>query len=263
LSPNSPGDGEPGPKRRPRFVYGYYSYSGQLLDIELSTYWMLPAAFGPATQGDRTRFPENFTYLRQRFPWLQLEAVIADAGAGYQNCLDLIWDAGALRLVDIVTSASDRDPDRQLQRGYDDKGHPLCPFGCKMRSNGHDYERRLTKWRCSKRCLSKPPDDRPICDFQQAAYKHGYTVAIGRAHTDGSTRLAREIPYGSDRWKKLYHRRNSAESRNSVLQRLGLKRLPVHGLAAGHTVILLGDFIANQCTLIRLVSEALALQLTS
>lgn len=262
LSPNATQQKQTGRKRAPRFVYGYYSYCGQLLDDTLATYWMLPASFGPANQGDRERFPENFTYLRQRFPWLQFDAVLADAGAGYQNCLDLIWEAGALRLVDTVARAGDNDPDVHLRRGYDAKGYPLCPFGFVMRSNGHDYDRRQTKWRCAKQCLLKPKDERPDCDYLKTDNKHGYTVSIGRTHHDGKVRLAREIPVGSSRWKKLYHRRNSAESRNSVLERLGLKRLPVHGLPAGHVAILQADFIANQHTLIRLIREANALPVT-
>ena len=188
--------------------------------------------------------------------------MLADAGIGYQKCLDLIWEAGALRLVDIISSPSDKDPAVQLQRGYDDRGYPLCPFGYVMRSNGHDYQRRQTKWRCRKSCLSQPADKRPPCDYLQEKYKHGYTVSVGRAHADGSVRLAREIPYGSDRWKEMYHRRNCTESRNSVLEHMGLKRLPVHGLGASHVAVMQGDFIANQHTLIRLMREANTLPMT-
>jgi hypothetical protein len=261
-NPNASQKKKSGKKRASRMVYGYYSYCGQVLDDELATYWALPAAFGPATTGDRTLFPQNFAYLGERFPWLQPDAVLADAGAGYQNCLNLIWEAGALRLVDIVSSASDDDPQVQVLRGYDDKGHPLCPFGFPMRSNGHDYQRRQTKWRCAKACLLRPADERPDCAYLKGSGKHGYSTIVGRTHADGSVRLAREVAYGSDRWKQLYHRRNCAESRNSVLERLGLKRLPVHGLAACHVTILQADFIANQRTLIRLMREANALPLT-
>lgn len=255
-NPNMSQEKTGGKKRASRVVYGYYSYCGQLLDDELATYWALPAAFGAATIGDRTLFPENFSYLLERLPWLQPDAVLADAGAGYQNCLDLIWEAGALRLVDIVSSSTDANPEVQLLRGYDDKGHPLCPFGYRMRSNGHDYQRRQTKWRCAKACLLKPANEHPDCPYLEDSRKHGFTTTVGRTHADGSVRLAREVPYGSDRWKQLYHRRNCAESRNSVLERLGLKRLPVHGLAACHVTILQADFIANQLTLIRLMREA-------
>jgi hypothetical protein len=71
--------------------------------------------------------------------------------------------------------------------------------------------------------------------------------------------LAREIPYGSPVWKERYGRRNSAESRNGLLERLGLKRMPMHRLAPCHVTVLQGDFVANQCTLVRLIREATAL----
>ena len=99
----------------------------------------------------------------------------------------------------------------------------------------------------------------PACDYLYPQHKHGYTTTVGRTHADGTVRLAREIPYGSPTWKKLYHRRNCAESRNSVQQRLGLKRLPVYGLPPGYSQVLLGDFVANLVTLVRLFRQATAL----
>jgi len=258
-SPNASTQDKDKPSSRDRLVYGYYSYAGQILDSELATYWILPAAFGAATTDDRTLFPDNWMALRARFSWLQVEAVLADAGAGYQCCLDPIWEAGALRLVDIRADKGDKDPETQLQRGYDDKGYPLCPLGYVCHPNGHDYDRQLTKWRCAKTCLSDPARHVPACDYLNSQHKHGYTTTVGRTHADGTVRLAREIPYGSSTWKKLYHRRNCAESRNSVQQRLGLKRLPVYGLPPGYSQVLLGDFVANQQTLVRLFRQATAL----
>jgi hypothetical protein len=258
-SPNTPvqADGRrPPPSRK---VYGYYSYAGQLLDDDLATYWILPAAFGSATCDDPVLFPGNFAYLQARFPWLQVGAVLADAGACEQTCLDTIWEAGALRLVDICAHKVDDDRDTQLARGYDHNGHPLCPFGYVLHSNGYDYRRRRAKWRCAKRCQHEPHTTPPECAYQQAHYKHGYTTTVGRTHSDGSVRLAREIPYGSPAWKRLYGRRNSAESRNSLLERLGLKRMPVHGLPACHVTVLQGDFLSNQNTLMRLMRQATTL----
>jgi hypothetical protein len=259
-SPNAPLQEGDQRSVRNRLVYGYYSYAGQLLDDKLATYWTLPGTFGPATRGDESCFPDTFTYLRSRFPWLNIKEVMADAGAGEQTCLDLIWEAEALRMVDIRGHKSDDDPDILLMRGYDDKGYPLCPFGYVTRSNGHDYQRRRTKWRCRQVCLTDPERPVPECDYLKPEHKHGYTVSVGRTHADGSVRLAREIPFGSAAWKERYNRRNSAESRNSVLKRLGLKRLPVHGLSRGHMTVFQGDFVANQRTLVRLIREATALR---
>jgi hypothetical protein len=258
-SPNTPVQTQ-GPRSRiRRMVYGYYSYAGQLLDDTLATYWILPAAFGSATCGDSALFPRNFAYLQTRFPWLKIGEVLADAGLCEQGCLDAIWHAGALRMVDICAHKSDDDPDARLTRGYDENGHPICPFGYVLHSNGYDYRRRRAKWRCAKRCQHDPERPVPKCDYLKAKYKYGYTTTVDRTHADGSVRLAREIPYGSPAWKERYSRRNSAESRNSVLERLGLKRMPVHRLASCHVPVLQGDFVANQRTLVRLIREATAL----
>jgi hypothetical protein len=259
-SPNTPLDTQSRRSQASRMVYGYYSYAGQLLDNELATYWTLPAAFGSATCGDPALFPDNFAYLQRRFPWLKVGEVLADAGACEQTCLDAIWQAGALRMVDICAHQSDDDPDTRLARGYDENGHPLCPLGYVLHANGYDSRRRRAKWRCAKRCrhdLQKPV---PQCDYLRAKYKHGFTTTVGRTHADGSVRLAREIPYGSPAWKERYGRRNCAESRNSTLERLGLKRMPVHGLAACHVTVLQGDLVANQNTLVRLIREATTLR---
>ncbi|MBC8263382.1 MAG: hypothetical protein H8E47_04575 [Anaerolineales bacterium] len=184
---------------------------------------------------EKRRFPLNRASATSRarsaqsYNWMEIGEVIIDAGAGYQCCLDLIWEAGALRLVDIRADRRDKNPEVQLARGYDDKGYPLCPFGYVMHSNGHDYRRRLTKWRCAKACLKNPERPVPDCDYLNEKYKHGYTTTVGRTHADGTVRLAREMPYGSPAWKKRYNRRNSSESRNSVQERLGLKRLQCMG----------------------------------
>jgi hypothetical protein len=259
-SPNTPVQTRNQQSRPGRMVYGYYSYASQLLDDELSTYWMLPAAFGPATCDDPVLFPDNFAYLQKRFAWLKIGEVLADAGACEQTCLDAIWEAGALRMVDICAHKTDKNPDIRLARGYDENGHPLCPFGYVLHSNGYDYERRRTKWRCAKQCQRDSENPIPACDYLKADGKHGYTTTIGRTHSDGSVRLAREIPYGSSAWKERYGRRNSAESRNGCLERLGLKRMPVHGLASCHVTVLQGDFVANQRTLVRLIREATSLR---
>ena len=255
-NPNRPIQEQDTKTSRGRAVYGYYSWAGQMLDDDLATYWILPAAFGPATTDERTLFPDNFAYLQRRFPWMKIGEAIIDAGAGYQCCLDPIWEAGALRLVNIRADQGDNDPEVQLARGYNDKGYPLCPFGYVMHSNGHDYHRRLTKWRCAKACLKDSERPGPDCDYLNESYKHGYTTTVGRTHADGTVRLARDIPYGSPAWEKRYHRRNSSESRNSVQERLGLKHLPVHGSPRSYSQVLLGDFVANQHTLVRLVREA-------
>jgi hypothetical protein len=116
-SPNTPVGTAKRPSRVSRMVYGYYSYAGQILDADLATYWALPAAFGSATCADPDLFPDNFAYLQRRFEWLDIGEVLADAGACEQTCLDAMWEAGALRMVDIRAHKSDTDPEIRLARG--------------------------------------------------------------------------------------------------------------------------------------------------
>ena len=52
----------------------------------------------------------------------------------------------------------------------------------------------------------------PDCPYLSTEYKHGYTTTVGRAHADGTVRLAREISYGRSAWSARYHRRNASES---------------------------------------------------
>jgi len=51
---------------------------------------------------------------------------VESGGIGYEGCLHVIWNLGALRMVDIPADASDKDPQKRIERGYDENGHPLC-----------------------------------------------------------------------------------------------------------------------------------------
>jgi hypothetical protein len=186
---------------------------------------------------------------------------------GFQDCLDAIWQADALRMVDIRAAAGDDDRQRQLQRGYDQNGHPLCIHGYPMHSNGHDYKRRRTKWCCRKVCLTPQPEGTetqprppvPACPYQISEHKVGQVVNVGRTLPDGSVRLAREVAYGSEIWKQRYGRRNLSESRNGSFEHMGLKRMQSFGLTAGRKENAVADFLANLHTLGRLVQEATSL----
>jgi hypothetical protein len=240
-----------------RDVYGYASAPDRLLDDRFACAWTLrTGGLYPANSDERKLFPASFARLQARYPWLKIGEVLADAALGYQDCLDPIWKAEALRMVDIRADKTDADPQTQLRRGYDENGHPLCLHGYEMLSNGHDYARRRTKWCCDKTCRTDAQRPTPDCPCLAAEHKHGQVVNVGRTLPDGSVRLAREVPYGSDTWQKRYARRNHSESRNGLLQGMGLKRLPSFGLNRAHREVALGDFLENLRTLGRLVQEA-------
>jgi len=266
---NKQADLPQGEQRRGRDVYGYASNPDRLIDDRLACAWTMRTGLHPANADERDLFPKSFTYLLKRFPYLELGEMLADAALGYEVCLNPIWEAGALRMVDIRAAPGDDDPAVQLERGYDEKGHPLCVHGYKMRSNGYDYDRRRTKWCCEKVCLA-PQDDEaghnsprpaPDCPYQAPEHKHGQVVNVGRALPDGCVRLARDVPYGSEAWKKRYGRRSLSESRNGTLEGMGLKRLPSCGLSRGFKEVAIGDFLDNLRTLGRLVQEATTLAL--
>jgi hypothetical protein len=252
----------PDSKERPgRHLYGYASTADRLLDDRFACAWTLRSSLYPANQDERSLFPATFASLRSRLPWLQIGEVLADAALGFQECLDPIWQAGALRMVDIRAAPTDQDTEIKRQRGYDERGYPLCSLGYIMSPNGYDYQRRRHKWRCAHACrkdLAHPP---PLCPYLST--KHGQVLNVGRTLPDGSVRLAREVPYASSTWKKRYARRNSSESRNGGQEGMNLKRLPGFGLMHGLREVLLGDFLQNLRTLGRLVGEATLLALLS
>jgi len=237
-----------------RHVYGYASNPDRLLDDRFACAWTLRSGFYPANQDERTLFPDSFAQLRSRFPWLQIGEVLADAALGYQNCLDPIWQAGALRMVDVRAAPEDLDDEKQRQRGYNENGHPLCALGYTMLSNGYDYQRRRRKWCCAHACQQDPSAPPPDCPY--LANEHGQVVNVARTLPDGAVRLAREIPYASPLWKKRYARRNLSESRNGCREGMDLKRLPSYGLSHGQREVVIGDFLQNLRTLGRLVGEA-------
>lgn len=239
-----------------RDVYGYRSSAIRLVDDRFACAWTLGSGLYAANTDEREIFPARYAALRARFPWLSIGEVLADAALGYEVCLKPIWESGALRMVDIRAAEIDRNRQKRLQRGYDERGHPLCPHGYAMRPNGHDHRRRRTTWCCQKACEQKAGQAPPECPYRAAHYKHGYTVHVGYTLPDGSVRLAREVPYGSQHWKARYGRRNLSESRNGLLEGMGLKRMPVYGLSRSRKEIALADLLVNLQTLGRLVQEA-------
>jgi len=244
---------------RGRDVYGYASNPDRLIDDRFACAWTIRTGLHPANSDERELFPKSFAYLQERFPYLEIGEVLADAALGFRCCLDPIWEAGALRMVDIRAAEGDDDPQVQLRRGYNEEGHPLCIHGYEMRSNGHDYDRRRTKWLCGKICLKDPKRPVPDCPYLAPEHKHGQVINVGQTLPDGSVRLAREVPYGSAAWKRRYRRRNLSESRNGSMEGMGLKRLPSFGLTRNCKEVAIGDFLENLRTLGRLVQEATTL----
>jgi hypothetical protein len=199
-----------------------------------------------------------------------VDAVSGDANFGTDPVLSVVYDhLKARRVIDLHGHNSDRDRSQWLDRGYDDRGRPVCIFGYRFTANGFDFDRRRHKWICRRACLNGaepviplpdvpcPPDE---CPYLKDDRPHGHVINIAKCFpTDGSIRLVRDVPVGTPTWKRLYHRaRNAVEGRNSALQEWGLKRMSVFGLPRVTSFIFLADVLINLTTLARLVREATA-----
>jgi hypothetical protein len=248
---------------RARNVYGYRSYAQVLCDDELHVSWVAYTSLHAANSDERRIMPNDFAYLCDRLPALHIGEFIADAAAGYTDCLNPLYDEGVIPVIAIRHDKGDQDEEICKLRGYDNNGHPLCAHGYRLSFNGVDYARLRACWVCRQVCtqrlLANPLD--ADCPFRDPNRPLGMVKHIRRAfiHPDGSPhqRLARLYPYGSVIWKAHYGpRKNAVEGRNSQITRLGLKRMWSYGLDGATADISFADLLINLRTLGRLLQQA-------
>ena len=248
-------------------VYGYRSLTLQLCDPLHRFNLSLLTDFQPANRPEMPYATAQLLQLARHYPSLKAEWVSGDAAFGFDPFLHTIYAVlHARRVVDIRAHETDQDPTFWPTRGYDAKGRPICSFGYSLTANGFDPSHQRQKWTCEKAC-QKPVEPRvrlpdtvyppPLCPYQSPSLRHGKLVNLAERFADGSIRLSRDVPVGSPTWKKFYHQaRNASEARNSFLEALRLKRLPVFGLPRCKTAIFLADVWRNLSTLARLIREA-------
>lgn len=246
-------------------VFGYRSVAERIIDDRFSAAWTALSRLYSANTDERSVFVQEMSDLTARIDEIKIGEWLDDAAIGYKECLEAIWQLGALRMVDIRAAEGDKDFEVCLSRGYDWDGRPLCVHGYRMHPNGYDNERRRTKYVCSQACRKEGRrEGEPIkkvegCPYLDETKPLGQVVNVGLAFADGTVRLAREIPYGSEAWKERYGRRNLTESRNSQLEGLGLKRMASYGIERNRKEVQIADFLINLRTLGRLVREATGL----
>jgi len=224
--------------------------------------------FLPANAREENPAAALLLQLPRFYPSLQLDVAAGDAGLGFFSYLHAAYQLGAKRVVDLRANPTDQDKSQWPLRGYNHQGRPVCEFGYALTANGFDARRRRHKWLCAQACrkgatplversdLTYPP---LACPYLAPDRPHGKIVNVGHTLPGGSIRLARDLPFGSPAWERLYHRaRNASESRNAQLEAWRLKRLPVYGLARGRALIALADVWLNLTTLGRLFREAAA-----
>ncbi len=266
-SPNKPTDPTKQKKSRARAVYGYRSLPLLLVDPQRRFSLVLADDFRPANMPEAPPVVAYYKQLSDLYPSLKVDVVSGDAAFGVDSILTVVHrHLHARRVIDLRAHETDKEPLNWINRGYDDKGCPLCPFGYRLLSNGYDTARRRRKFFCNRvctqgavpvvdlQCVPQPP---LACPHLSSDSQRGLILNVGERFADNSIRLVRDVRFGSALWRDLYHRpRNASEGRNAVLQKWGMKRLPVYGLPRGRATIMLADVWVNLTTLARLIREA-------
>jgi hypothetical protein len=267
-SPNQSTAPEQKKRKNGQGRYGYCSLPLILADSARRFSLILLDDFFPANERQENPATALLRQLHSFYPDLQVDAVAGDAAFGYEIFLHTVYDLHARRVVDLRTSKTDQEKTLWPIRGYDDKGRPICSFGYALTANGHDSDRQRHKWFCAQACrndvapavslpgVTYPPKE---CSYLDPDRPHGQIINVGKSFPDGSSRLARDVLFGSPAWKRIYHRaRNAVEGRNSAFQKWDLKRMPVYGQERSKAITFMADIWCNLTTLARLVREATA-----
>lgn len=267
-NPNTPKKAaeQPSASRRGKHHFGYKSKAFNIVDDRLFLIWPLTGPCTPANRNDHLLTIPGIQSLRQRFPFLKIGELLGDAGEGYDEILQFVHnDLQALRTIRLRHTEQDDLPLTCLQRGYDQNGIPLCPHGYRLSSNGHDYQRHATKWVCRLKCTHQSDPDLPgaasalsrsTCPFANPDHPLGFSLTTTLTLPDGSIRLARDLPVGSQTWQLRIGRQSYAESRNATQARRHLKRSPSFGLSNTAKAMLLSDTLSLAFNLTRLIFEA-------
>jgi len=248
---------------RGKHHFGYKSRAFNIVDDRLFALWPISGPFVPANHNDHLQTIPGLQDLRRRLPNLSIAEFIGDAGEGFDDILQFVHDdLKALRTIVPRQHATDADPLACLRRGYDERGHPLCPHGYRLAFNGHDYQRGDSKWLCRQRCLPRSQPDVLVAPPTHAAttdcpYRDtDYLVRVGLTLPDGDIRLARDHPLDSDTWKLRMGRRSYSESRNADQSRRGVKRSPCFGLPNSAKASILADILTSALNVARFVRQA-------
>jgi hypothetical protein len=267
----NPNAAKPGKDQQPaiprgKHHFGYKSKAFNLLDDRLFLIWPLTGPFTPANRNDHLLTIPGLRDLLKRFPSIKIGELLGDAGEGFDEVLQFVHtQLHALRTIRLRHADEDDLPLTCLKRGYDCNGIPLCPHGYRLFGNGHDYQRQTTKWVCRLKCTHQPEPDFPgaapeisrtVCPFAEPAHPLGFSLTTDLTLPDGSIRLARDMPVGSDTWKLRIGRQSYAESRNATQARRQIKRSPSFGLSNAAKSMLISDTLSLAFNLVRLIFEA-------
>jgi hypothetical protein len=238
-----------------RAVFGYRSAATRVVDVRFHHAWTVRTDLYAAPTDEGVTFPTYFTAAYHAWPVPKVAYALYDAACGEKQCLDAVYDVGGIPLFDVKADPTDRDPALCQARGYDEPGHPLCPQGSPLTYQGIDYRPQpRARWVCGHACRKSTPGAVAECPW--LSKKRGFHFYLTCHFRNGSYRLARLVPYDTPRWYKYIAWRNLSEGRNSVMERLDLKRLPDYGRCHAAFLVTGAAVVENLSTLARLVFEA-------
>ena len=93
--------------------------------------------FLPANAREENPTAALFLQLSTFYPDLHIDAVVGDAGFGYDIILNVVYNhLHARRVIALRAHKTDKDKALWPECGYDDKGCPICHFGYAFTVNG-------------------------------------------------------------------------------------------------------------------------------
>jgi len=209
-SPNKPTRSDKQKKGRGRAVYGYRSLPLLLVDPQRRFSLVLADDFHPAHAPEAPPVVAYYKQLSDLYPSLNVTVVSGDAAFGVDSILTAVHrDLHAKRVMDLRAHETDKNPLNWIERGYDDKGCPLCPFGYRLVANGFDAQRQRRKYFCNRVCsqgavpvvdLETVPQPPLECPYLSADNQRGFLINVGERFADGSIRLVRDVRFGSPLW---------------------------------------------------------------
>lgn len=131
-----------------------------------------------------------------------------DSASDSYPIFDFLLKNNVIPIIDINTRAGSKNP-YQKYNHLNEKGIPVCLNRIPMIYYGYEHKRHRHKYRCP---LAMGKIDK--CPFKEQCSKSEYGKTIYIKSSD-DPRLFGEVPYKSDKWKKIYKNRTSTERMNN------------------------------------------------
>lgn len=202
----------------------------------------LVTLLSPANESDQALVLPLVEELVTRYPLLRFSYIILDKGYDTEEVHHDIYEF--FDIIPIIIRKKMVYP-----KGFSKDGYPLCPWGFTMKPRGIDYERRRTRYVCSKACKKSRQPILFCCDYVKEHYKFGYSRYT--YFNDGHRKFGPAVPH-SVIYKKLKPFRTGIERTFGLVKEnryrmemsnfyKGLNNVTIHAIE--HDIVLTHDII--------------------